>query len=60
MPACSVVVEAVVAYEIANAFLEKFGGDCMTDIKASYDAYCKRIAQYKSFKTSQKGGEAID
>lgn len=46
VPACSVVVEAVVAYEIANAFLEKFGGDCMTDIKASYDAYCKRIAQY--------------
>src|SRR3989338_7080190 len=26
LPACSVIAEAVVAYEIADAFLEKFGG----------------------------------
>jgi chorismate synthase len=46
VPACSVVVEAAAAFEIANAFLEKFGGDCMTDIKASYEAYTERIKNY--------------
>ena len=46
VPACSVVVEAAVAFEIANAFVEKFGGDCMEDIKSSYDAYAKRLKNY--------------
>lgn len=46
VPACSVVVEAAVAFEIANAFVEKFGGDCMADIKASFDAYTERIEKY--------------
>lgn len=46
VPACSVVIEAVVAFEIANAFLEKFGGDCYEDIKASYDAYIDRINNF--------------
>ncbi len=46
VPACSVVVEAAVAFEIANAFVEKFGGDCLADIKASYDAYMERINNY--------------
>ena len=44
--ACACVVEAAVAFEITNAFLEKFGGDCMEDIKASYDAYMNRISNY--------------
>lgn len=43
VPACSVVVEAAVAFEIAKAFLEKFSGDCMADVKSYYDAYTKRI-----------------
>lgn len=46
VPACAVVIEAVTAFEIANAFLEKFGGDCMEDIKASYNAYMERINNY--------------
>ena len=46
VPACSVVVEAAVAFEIANAFVEKIGGDCMEDINASYDAYEKRLKHY--------------
>lgn len=37
--ACSVVVENVVAFEIASAFLEKFGGDSMTEIAQNYRAY---------------------
>ncbi len=44
--ACSVVLEACVGFEIASAFLEKFGGDCMEDIKNSYEFYIKRIKKY--------------
>lgn len=46
VPACSVVVESASAFEIANAFVEKFGGDCMDDIRASYEAYIHRIENY--------------
>ncbi len=46
VPACAVVVESAVAFEIANAFVEKFGGDCMEDIKASYNAYLNRLENY--------------
>ena len=42
VPAASVVGEAIVAYEIANAFIEKFGGDAVLDMKASLKAYLKR------------------
>lgn len=33
VPACSVIGESVVTPVIANAFLEKFGGDSLTEIK---------------------------
>lgn len=46
VPACSVVVEAAVAFEIANAFVEKFGGDCMEDIRKSFEAYNARLRSY--------------
>ncbi len=34
VPACSVIAEAVVQPVIANAFLEKFGGDSMREIRS--------------------------
>ncbi len=37
--AASVVMENVIAFEIARAFLEKFGGDSMAEIRANYDNY---------------------
>jgi chorismate synthase len=37
--AASVVMESVIAFEIARAFLEKFGGDSMTEIRANYDNF---------------------
>lgn len=43
LPACSVIGEAVVAYEVACAFLEKFGGDSMREIKRNYQGYLKQI-----------------
>ena len=39
VPAASVVAENVVAFEIARAFLEKFGGDTLTEVRAAYDGY---------------------
>lgn len=46
VPACSVVIEAVTAFEITKAFLDKFSGDCMEDVKAYYDIYMNRIAEF--------------
>jgi chorismate synthase len=37
--AASVVLENVVAFEIAAAFLAKFGGDSMAQLRASHDAF---------------------
>ncbi len=39
VPAASVVAEHVVAFEIARAFLEKFGGDTMREVRAAHDWY---------------------
>lgn len=36
VPACSVIAEAIVAPVLANAFLEKFGGDHVEEIKRGY------------------------
>jgi len=41
--AAAVVAEAVCAYVITDAFLEKFGADSLKDIKAAYQGYLKRI-----------------
>lgn len=37
VPACAVVAEARVAWTIAEAFLEKFGGDSLNEIKKNYE-----------------------
>jgi chorismate synthase len=37
--AASVVMENVVAFEVARAFLDKFGGDSMREVRGSYEAY---------------------
>ncbi len=37
--AASVVLESVVAFEIARAFLEKFGGDSLPEVRANYDHF---------------------
>jgi len=39
VPAASVVAEAVVAIEIAGAFLEKFGGDSIEETWRNYESY---------------------
>lgn len=39
VPAASVIVQNVVAFEIAAAFIEKFGGDSLEEMKARYDQF---------------------
>ncbi len=46
VPACGVVGEAMVAFELAAAFLEKFGGDSLGETKRNYDGYLKQIRDY--------------
>ena len=37
--AASVVMENVVAFEVASAFMEKFGGDSVIETRGNYDAF---------------------
>ena len=43
VPAAGVVAEAMLAYVVANAYREKFGGDHVDDVRAAVKAYCERI-----------------
>lgn len=45
VPAAGVVAEAMVAFVLADAFLEKFGADNLLDIRAAYEAYRRRLAE---------------
>jgi chorismate synthase len=43
VPAAGVVGEAVAAIEIANAMIEKFGGDSVGEMKRNYDGYREQL-----------------
>jgi chorismate synthase len=43
VPACGVIVEAVVAFVLARALLEKFGGDAIGDTLAAVESYRRRL-----------------
>jgi chorismate synthase len=43
VPAAGVIGEAVVAFEIARAFLEKFGGDSLEELRRNYEGYLKSV-----------------
>ena len=43
--AASVVMENVIAFEVARAFLEKFGGDSMIEITSNYRTYLAAARQ---------------
>ena len=45
LPAAAVVAEAAVAWELARAAREKFGGDAIADFVAAHAAYTERIAR---------------
>jgi len=41
LAAAGIIVEAVVAFTIATSFVDKFGGDSLTEMKSRYDEYLK-------------------
>lgn len=41
VPAASVVLENVVAFEVARVFCDKFAGDSLMEVRAQYDVYMK-------------------
>jgi chorismate synthase len=43
VPAAGVVAEAAVAYELAAAMIEKFGGDSIDEMKRNYHGYDKHL-----------------
>jgi chorismate synthase len=46
IPAAAVIAEAVVAFVIADVFLEKFGGDSLKEITRNYQGYLQQISQF--------------
>src|SRR5689334_1358643 len=44
VPAMGVIAEAMVAFVLADALLEKFGGDSLGETKRNYDAYLSHVA----------------
>jgi chorismate synthase len=44
VPAMGVIAEAMVAFVMAQAFLEKFGGDSLGELRRNYDMYLNQIA----------------
>lgn len=46
VPAASIVAESVIAFEIANAFFEKFAGDSINEITTNYRSYLKQVEGY--------------
>lgn len=46
IPAAAVIAEAVVAFELARVFLEKFGGDSLVEIRRNVEGYRAQIRDY--------------
>jgi chorismate synthase len=45
VPAAGVIAESMAALEIANAMIEKFGGDSVVEMMRNYEGYLKQIKE---------------
>jgi chorismate synthase len=45
VPAASVVGEAMVALTLAEAFLDKYGGDSLTQVRAAYEHHLRELRE---------------
>ncbi len=63
VPAMAVIAEAMVAFVIAQAWLEKFGGDSLGETKRNVDGYIQHIAsrldKAASAEGTGEGGELV-
>ena len=46
VPSAGVVGEAVAAIEIANALIEKFGGDSLPEMRRNFDGYLEQVKKF--------------
>lgn len=46
VPAAGVIGEAMVAIVLAQAFLEKFGGDSLRETRRNYDGYLEQVREF--------------
>jgi len=46
IPAAAVIAEAVVAFVVTDAFLEKFGGDSLAEIRRNLDGYLEQVRRF--------------
>lgn len=46
IPAAAVIAEAAVAFELAAAFLDKFGGDSRAEIERNYKGYLEQVRNF--------------
>ena len=44
VPAMGVIAEAMMAFIVAQAVLEKFGGDSLSEVKRNHDGYLARLS----------------
>jgi chorismate synthase len=46
IPAAGVIGEAMVAFVLAQAFLEKFGGDSLRETRRNYEGYLEQVRNF--------------
>ncbi len=46
VPAAGVAGEAMVALVLADAFLQKFGGDSLAELRRNFDNYVRQIDEF--------------
>ncbi|MGK2961888.1 MAG: chorismate synthase [Gemmatimonadaceae bacterium] len=46
VPAMGVIAEAMLAFVVAEAVVEKFGGDSLRELKRNFDGYIEQIARH--------------
>jgi len=46
IPAAAVIAESVAAFVLGQAFLEKFGGDSLTEIRRNYEGYMEQVRRF--------------
>jgi len=54
VPAAGIVAEAMVALTIANAVLEKFGGDALNETKRNLDSYLANLGEHMRSTNTQR------
>jgi chorismate synthase len=57
VPAMGVIAEAMTAFVLADAFLEKFGGDSLGETRRNYEGYLRRVGERFTPASGARDGE---